>query len=71
VTLSENDGGTQSFISQTNAQLICYEILKFTLKYTINALTCFGLTKPSSGGLAVCASLKLQYWCQLKYFVIE
>jgi hypothetical protein len=21
--------------------------------------------------LAVCASLKLQYWCQLKYFVIK
>jgi hypothetical protein len=27
----------QSFISPTNAQLICFKILKFTLKYTINA----------------------------------
>jgi hypothetical protein len=41
----------QSFISLTNAQLICFKILKFTLKYTINAPTCFGLTKPSSGSL--------------------
>ena len=41
----------QSFISPTNAQPICFKILKFTLKYTINAPTCFGLTKPSSGSL--------------------
>jgi len=41
----------QSFISLTNAQLICFKILKFTVKYTINAPTCFGLTKPSSGSL--------------------
>jgi len=41
----------QSFISPTNAQLICFKILKFTLKYTIDAPTCFGLTKPSSGSL--------------------
>jgi hypothetical protein len=40
-----------SFISPTNAQLICFKILKFTLKYTINAATYFGLTKPSSGSL--------------------
>jgi len=26
-------------------------MLKFTLKITINAATCFGLTKPSSGSL--------------------
>jgi len=36
----------QSFISPTNAQLICVKILKFTLKYTINAPTCSDLTKP-------------------------
>ena len=24
-------------------------MLKFTLRFTINAATCFGLTKPSSG----------------------
>jgi hypothetical protein len=41
----------QSFISLNNAQLICFKILKFTLKYTINAPTCFGLTKPLSGSL--------------------
>ena len=41
----------QSFISPTNAQPICFKILKFTLKYTINDPTCFGLTKPSSGSL--------------------
>jgi len=40
------------------------------LKYTINAPTCFGLTKASSGSLQS-ASLKLQYWCQLIYFVIK
>jgi len=39
------------FISLTNAQLICFKILKFTLKYTTKAFTCFGLTKPSSGSL--------------------
>ena len=32
----------QYFISLTNAQLICFKILKFALKYTINAPTCFG-----------------------------
>ena len=37
----------QSFISPTNAKLICFKILK----YTINAPTRFGLTKPSSGSL--------------------
>ena len=63
--------GIQSFISPTNAKPICLKILKLTLKYTINAAICFGLTKPSSGGLAVCASLKLQYWCQLIYCVIK
>jgi len=41
----------QSFISPTNAQPICFKILKFTLKYKINAPICFGLTKPSSGSL--------------------
>ena len=39
----------QSFIISTNAHLICFKALKFTLKYTTNAPTCFGLTKPSSG----------------------
>jgi hypothetical protein len=41
----------QSFINPTNAQLICFKILNFTLKYTINAPTGFGLAKPSSGSL--------------------
>jgi len=41
----------QAFISPTNAQQICLKILKFTLKYTINAPTYFGLTKPPSGSL--------------------
>jgi len=41
----------QCFISSTNAQPIFFKILKFTLKYTINASTCFDLTKPSSGSL--------------------
>jgi len=27
----------QSFISPTNAKLICFKILKFALKYTVNA----------------------------------
>ena len=40
-----------SFISPTNAQLICFKMLKFTLKYIINAPPCFGLTKPSSGSV--------------------
>jgi hypothetical protein len=29
----------------------CFKILKFTLRFTINAPTCFGLTKPSSESL--------------------
>ena len=41
----------QSFIIPTIAQPVCFKILKFTLKYTINAPTCFGLSKPSSGSL--------------------
>jgi len=41
----------QSFISPTNAQLICFKILKLTLKCTINTSTCFGLTKQSAGNL--------------------
>jgi hypothetical protein len=35
----------KSFICPTNAQLNCFKILKFTLRFTINAPTCFGLTK--------------------------
>jgi hypothetical protein len=41
----------ESFIRPTNAQLNCFKILKFTPKFTINASTCFGLTKSSSGSL--------------------
>jgi len=37
----------QSFISPNNGKPICFKILTFALKYTINAPTCFGLTKPS------------------------
>jgi nucleoside phosphorylase len=40
----------KSFISPTNAQLVCFKILKLTLKFTINAPTCFGLTKPKHVG---------------------
>jgi hypothetical protein len=41
----------KSFICPTNAYLNCFKMVKFTLKITINAPTCFGLTKPSSGSL--------------------
>jgi len=40
----------KSFISPTNTQLNCFKILKFTLRFTINAATCFGLTKPKHVG---------------------
>ena len=40
----------KSFVSPTNAQLICFKILKFTLKCTINAPTCFGLVKSKHVG---------------------
>jgi hypothetical protein len=60
----------KSFICSTNAHLNCFKMLKFTLKITINAHTYFGSTKPSSGSLR-CVLRQLQYWCQLKYFVIE
>jgi hypothetical protein len=36
------------FIWPANAQLNCFIILKFTLRFTTNTPTCFGLTKPSS-----------------------
>jgi len=39
----------KSLIRPTNTQLNCFKILQFTLKFTINAPTCFGLTKPSPG----------------------
>jgi hypothetical protein len=42
------------FIYPTNSQLNCFKILKFTLIYTINAPTCFGLTKQSSGAYSIC-----------------
>jgi hypothetical protein len=51
IILYEMKNSIQSFISPTNGQLFCFKILKFTLKYTINAPTCFILTKPSSGTL--------------------
>jgi len=41
----------KSFVCPTNAQLNCFKMLKFTLRFTMNAPTCFGLTKPSSGSL--------------------
>ena len=44
----------KSFITPTNAHLNCFKILKFTLKITINAPTCFGFTKPSSEACGVC-----------------
>jgi len=46
-------------------------MLEFTLKITINAPTYFGLKKTIIREPTACASLKLQYWNQLKYFVIE
>jgi len=50
-TVRNSDIRNKSFISPTNAQLNCFKILKFTLKFTINAPSCFGLAKPSSGSL--------------------
>jgi hypothetical protein len=41
----------KSYICPINAQLNCFKMLKFTLRFTINAPTCLGLTKPSSGSL--------------------
>jgi hypothetical protein len=41
----------KSFICPNNAHLNWFKMLKFTLKFTINYPTCFGLTKPSSGSL--------------------
>jgi len=41
----------KSFICPTNAQLNCFKMLNFTLKNTVNAPTCFGLTETSTGSL--------------------
>ena len=35
---------SKSFICPINVQLNCFKMLKFTLRFTINAHTCFGLT---------------------------
>jgi len=45
-------------------------MLKFTLKITINAPTCFGLTKPSSGRLrcVLCYSYNIGVSSITKYF---
>ena len=51
VLLTNKRERLKSFICPTNAQLNCFKMLKFTLRFTINASTCFGLTKPSSGNL--------------------
>jgi len=69
--LMKKEVPVKSFICPTNARLNCFKMLKFTLKITINAPTCFGLTKTIIREPTACASPKLQYWCQLKYFVIE
>jgi len=42
---------TKAFICPTNVHVNWFKLLKFVLKITINAPTCFGLTKPSSGSL--------------------
>jgi hypothetical protein len=47
----------QSFIKPPSVQPICFKILNFTLKYTINVPTCFGLTKPLSGTYSMCFAL--------------
>ena len=46
-----NTVSPKSFICPTNAQLISFKMLKFTLRFTVNTPTCFGLTKLSSGNL--------------------
>jgi len=61
----------KSFIRPTNAQFSYSKILNFTLRFTINAPTCFWFKQTIIREPTVCASLKLQYWRQLKYFVIE
>jgi len=50
-TVGKSKNVFKSYICPTNAHLNCFKMLKFTLKFTINAPTCFGLTKSSSGSL--------------------
>ena len=64
----------KSFIRPTNAQLNCFKMLKFNKIYFKIYNKCsymFRFNQTIIREPTVCASLKLQYWCQLKYFVIE
>ena len=52
----------KSFICPTNAQLNCFKMLKLTVRFVINAPTCFGLKKkPLSGSLqsVLCSSYNI------------
>jgi hypothetical protein len=49
--ISEQTAIIKSFICPSNVQLNCFKMLKSTLRFTVNAPTCFGLTKPSSVSL--------------------
>jgi hypothetical protein len=42
------------FICPTNTQFNYIKILKFTLRFTINAPTCFGLNKHNQGAYSLC-----------------
>jgi hypothetical protein len=57
----------KSFIRPANAQLNCFKILNIYNKCSY----IFRFNKTIIREPTVCASLKLQHWCQLIYFVIE
>jgi len=61
----------KSFIRPANAQLNCFKILNIYIKIYNKSSYMFRFNKTIIREPTVRASLKLQHWCQLIYFVIE
>jgi hypothetical protein len=62
----------QSFISPTNAQPVCFKILKFTLKYTINAFIVYFYVNFNSLRQTGCALVGLKkYWIRSDIFTYK
>jgi hypothetical protein len=61
----------KSSICPTNAQLNCFKMFKTYIKICNKCSYIFRFNQTIIREPTVCASLKLQYWRQLKYFVIE
>ena len=59
----------QSFVCPTNAQLNCYKMLEIYIKIYNKFSYMFRFNQNIIREPTVCASLKLQHWCQLKLYI--